>query len=117
MVNVVDVVVDVVVEVVVVEVVEVVVVVVVEVVVVVVEVVVVVGVLVVVVVDDVSGGARSANAFGSGDNAGGVEGDCPSLNVIGDHVPVVPAVGLAELESCLFFNGLLCFFALDDSAA
>ena len=76
----------------VVEVVEVVVV-----VVVVVEVVVVVGALV--VVDVVSGGAKSANAFGSGDNAGGVDGDCPSLYVIGDHVPAVPAVGLA-------FNGL-----------
>lgn len=63
--------VDVVVEVVddvVVEVVEVVVV------VVVVEVVVVVGTLVV-VVDVVSGGAKSAKAFGSGDNAGGVDGD------------------------------------------
>ena len=60
----------------------------------VVEVVVVVGGFVVVG----SGGAKSAKAFtsfGSGDNAGGVDGDCPSLYVIGDHVPVVPAVGLA----------------------
>ena len=80
-----------VVDVVVVDVVVVVVVVVEVVVVVVVDVVVVVGAFVVVV----SGGAKSAKAFGSGDNAGGVEGDCPSLNVIGDHVPAVPAVGLA----------------------